>query len=227
MVDAAIGGKCGVNLASGKNLIGTIHAPQFILSDTATLLSLSKREFWSGMAEVIKYGVIAGEDFFGWLESHILTLSTSSELLEEMIYRSCEIKRSIVSQDERDISSIRTVLNWGHTLGHAIETVTGYQRFLHGEAVSIGMCYAARVSGELGLVKDDFVQRLERLCDQAHLPIRIPADLSSKALLEAMRGDKKSINGSIALIVSEGMGRVFLRKNIEESLLLRVLENLK
>jgi 3-dehydroquinate synthase len=227
MVDAAIGGKSAVNLPSGKNLIGAYHFPQLVLSDTNTLLTLPKREFWSGMAEIIKYGVIVGDYFFEWLEKNMSDFHQESELLEELIYRSCEIKGSIIIQDAREVSSIRATLNWGHTFGHALETVTGYQRFLHGEAISIGMCCAARASCELGLVKNDFVQRIEQLCRLAHLPIHMPADVSSAQLLDAMRRDKKSDRGAIALVVSEGIGKVFLRKNIEEALILKVLESSK
>ncbi len=190
-VDSSVGGKTGVNHPLGKNMIGAFWQPRLVWIDTATLETLPRREFLSGLGEVIKYGVIWDEDFFAYLESNrdkILRLD--KEALTHIIRRSCEIKAEVVSKDERE-SGLRAILNYGHTIGHAIETITGYKKYLHGEAVAIGMYMEARLSHQLGLIEKKAVERIKALIDSYELPSEMPDEIQINDLMEKMQIDKK------------------------------------
>lgn len=222
MVDAAIGGKAGVNLPQGKNLVGIFHHPKLVLMSMHYLKTLNDRDFIAGIAEVIKYGVIAKPSLFIFLESNMTEiLKRSPSPLQMIIEQSTAIKRLIVEADERE-NGRRAILNWGHTVGHALEAASNFT-YLHGEAIAIGMCCEARISQALGLVDEKFVDRLEQVCQQAHLPTKLPKEISPEKLITLMRGDKKAQNGHISMIVVEELGKVYKRDNIPEDVILRTL----
>src|SRR5256886_1623931 len=191
-VDAAIGGKTGINHALGKNLIGAFHQPRLVVIDVTTLRSLPRREFVAGLAEVIKYGMIRDAELFGTLEARLDALLALDEgVLVPVVATSCRHKAAVVAADEREQSGERAVLNFGHTVGHALEVLTEYRGLLHGEAVAIGMVAAARVSRALGVCDAATVERLERLLRRAGLPLAIAAAAPAPALGLPLPSDNK------------------------------------
>jgi 3-dehydroquinate synthase len=210
-VDAAIGGKTAVNHAQGKNLIGTFHQPRVVLADVDVLATLPRRELLAGLAEVIKYGVIGDAGLFEAVERRLdAVLALDRELLTWIVATSARQKADVVSRDERELTGLRATLNYGHTVGHAVEMLTDYRRFLHGEAVAIGMVAAARVSQALGACDATVVTRIRALLARAGLPTELPGDLDRAALALAMRGDKKSHGGKIRFVAVQRIGRVEL-----------------
>jgi 3-dehydroquinate synthase len=208
-VDSAIGGKTGVNHASGKNLIGAFHQPRFVLADIATLRTLPPRELRAGLAEVVKYGVIGDPELFATIEARADdVLGLEPMLMTEVVAACCRHKALVVSRDEREEDGERAVLNFGHTVGHGVEMLTDYRRFLHGEAVAIGMVAAARISHRLGACGGDVVGRIEALLGRLGLPTEVPSELERGALGRAMRSDKKSSAGRIRFVAVEEIGRV-------------------
>ena len=204
-VDSSVGGKTGVNHPGGKNLIGAFHQPRAVIADTDTLKTLPPREFRAGLAEVIKYGLIADTAFLGWIEAHVdALLRLDGAALAHAIRRSCEIKAEIVAEDEREHGR-RALLNLGHTFGHAIETATGYGEWLHGEAVGAGMLMAADLSHRLGWLEEADVGRLRTLLERAGLPIAAPPIGAARAL-ELMGMDKKVLAGRIRLVLMRKVG---------------------
>jgi shikimate kinase / 3-dehydroquinate synthase len=221
-VDASIGGKTAVNHPMGKNLIGAFYQPRLVFIDTDVLKTLSKREYISGLAEVIKYGVIADAAFFKFLEDRMdEILNLEDTALRHAIQRSCEIKAAVVQRDEQE-QGRRKVLNYGHTLGHAIEAVTHYKRYLHGEAVSIGMAFAARLAQGLGLCDDKTVRRQIRLMEQAGLPVFLPK-LRIGDILNTIKLDKKVIGGAVYFVLADRIGRVVIR-SVDQK---KIMERLK
>ena len=209
-VDSSVGGKTAINHPLGKNMIGAFYQPLRVVADLDTLDTLPDRELAAGLAEVIKYGPIADDAFLGWLETNLDALwARDKRALAYAVKRSCEIKAWVVGQDERE-SGLRAILNFGHTFGHAIEAGMGYGAWLHGEAVGCGMVMALDLSRRLGLVDDSYVQRVVRLIERAHLPVRGPA-LGAERYLELMRVDKKAEDGEIRFVVIEAPGRAALR----------------
>ena len=209
-VDSSVGGKTGVNHPRGKNLIGAFHQPQAVVADTDTLRTLPSRELSAGLAEVLKHGLLADEEYFAQVTRDLPRLLACEERpLAQAIVRSCEIKAAIVERDEKE-SGERALLNLGHTFGHAIEALTGYGRWLHGEAVGCGMCLAADLSQRLGLIARSDVEAVEEAVAAAGLPTRIEG-LSRAAALASMRGDKKAAAGEIRFIVLERIGRAVQR----------------
>lgn len=209
-VDSSVGGKTAINHPQGKNMIGAFYQPRLVLCDLATLDTLPPRELSAGLAEIIKYGPIADMDFLDWIEAHVDALvAHDREALGHAVRRSCEIKASVVGQDERE-SGLRAILNFGHTFGHAIEAGLGYGQWLHGEAVGCGMVMAAHLSQRLGGVDAAFVQRLTRLIARAGLPVTGPA-LGAERYLQLMRVDKKSEAGEIRFVVIDRPGHAALR----------------
>lgn len=224
-VDSSVGGKTGVNHKLGKNMIGTFWQPRLVWIDVETLKTLKKREFLAGLAEVIKYGVIWDEELFGFLETkkqEILNLDIDA--LKHVIKRSCEIKAEVVSRDERE-SGLRSVLNFGHTIGHAIETVTGYTRYLHGEAVAIGMCLEARLSSELNFLEKNKVFRIKALIDSYGLPSEMPSDIDIRYILSSMELDKKAVAGELRFILPETIGRVRIHRGVSEKIIRDLLQS--
>lgn len=206
-VDASVGGKTGVNHQQGKNLIGAFHQPRLVVIDLKTLRTLPEREFAAGMAEVIKHGIIEDAGFFGSLEAEMDALRRlDPAAVEAAVAASCRIKAAVVEQDERE-DDRRAILNFGHTIGHALESFTGYERFLHGEAVAIGMIQAAALSAGQGLCSAAELERIEALVRRAGLPWRIPDDIALGDLVAGMALDKKSHAGKVRFVLCEGIGR--------------------
>lgn len=206
-VDSSVGGKTGVNHDQGKNLIGAFYQPRLVVSDVAALRSLPRRELIAGLAEVIKYGVISDRYLFELLEQNLPgILALDGELLTKIVLRSCENKARVVEADERE-EDYRAVLNFGHTIGHALEAATHYRRFLHGEAVGVGMAKAAALSAQLGFCDARSVERIVALIGQAGLPTELPADLALADLIQGMEVDKKAAGGKIKFVISEGLGK--------------------
>lgn len=195
-VDSSVGGKTGVNHRFGKNLIGAFYQPRAVLIDPATLQTLPVREITAGLAEVIKYGVIADADFFQYLEQHIsAVLKLDPEAMATVIRRSCEIKAEVVGADERE-GDRRRILNYGHTIGHALEALGAYRSLIHGEAVAIGMVAEASLAVHLGYCQPDVLQRLRALVQAAGLPHRLPR-ISMAKMWTAMQHDKKVLQGTV------------------------------
>lgn len=225
-VDSSVGGKTGVNHPLGKNMIGAFYQPKLVFANVETLATLTDRELRAGIAEVIKYGLIARSDFFDWLEENVeKLLSRDPAVLAEAIKISCETKASIVSQDERE-SGIRAILNLGHTFGHAIETGLGYGTWLHGEAVACGMCLAARMSNLAGWISNEELARTDSLLQQAGLPTKLPSSLSPEEMLKHMRLDKKNRDGKIRLILLQKIGEAIITDDYDTALLTEVLRPL-
>jgi 3-dehydroquinate synthase len=214
MVDAAIGGKVGVNHPQAKNMIGAFYQPRLVLADVATLQTLPPREYFSGWAEVIKHGFIADEGLLGYLEENAdRILELDPVTTTEAIRRSVAIKARVVSEDEREESGVRTTLNYGHTLAHALESATGYTRYLHGEAVAIGMMAAAGISARLGLLAADVVERQQGLLERYRLPVG--AEGVDRARVEAaMALDKKVREKAIQWVLLEGVGRTVVQDDV-------------
>ena len=222
-VDSAVGGKTGVNHPGGKNLIGAFHQPSAVLSDTTTLATLPPRELRAGLAEVVKYGLIRDADFFAWLEARVdALLAGDTDALAHVIRRSCEIKADVVARDEHEHGE-RALLNFGHTFGHAVESATGYGRWLHGEAVAAGMAMAARMSCESRLLDAADLQRIMRLIERLGLPTHV-AQVQPQTMLEHMRIDKKVLDGRIRLVLLRAIGQAFVTADYDENRLTHTLE---
>ncbi|PLX72889.1 MAG: 3-dehydroquinate synthase [Desulfuromonas sp.] len=204
-VDSSVGGKTGVNHPQGKNLIGAFYQPRHVHIDVGLLATLPDREFAAGLAEVVKYGVIADADFFSWLEQHRqLLVGKDSRALVEAVMKSCQIKANVVENDEKE-QGLRAILNLGHTFGHAIETLAGYGVIRHGEAVAIGMVLAARTSCEMGLCSRQDVDRISQLLVTLNLPVQIP-DFTAAEYAAVMSLDKKVKGGEVRLVLNHGIG---------------------
>lgn len=225
-VDSSVGGKTGVNHPLGKNVIGAFHQPSAVLIDMDILKTLPKRELQAGLAEVIKHGVIADADLFAYMEQHAdAILACDVDALEYPLRRSCEIKAAIVAADERE-QGWRANLNYGHTFGHAIESVTEYKRFLHGEAIALGMCSAAALAQDLGMVDAEFVHRQRTCIERYRLPIRWP-EIPVDATLRLMKHDKKVRGGTLKFILADGLGHVVHRTDIPAERVQHALEALR
>lgn len=204
-VDSGVGGKTAVNHPQAKNMIGAFYQPDCVIADTDTLSTLPRRQFAAGMAEVIKYGLILDAEFFAWLEAHLDdVLSLDADALRVIIGRSCELKAAIVAEDEHERGR-RALLNLGHTFGHALESIGNYDRWLHGEAVAIGMVLAARTSAALGSLDAADVERIGSLLARAGLPT-YAADVDTERVLEIMQLDKKASASGLSLVLLEGIG---------------------
>jgi 3-dehydroquinate synthase len=223
-VDSSVGGKTGVNHPEGKNMIGTFHQPRLVWADVDTLKTLPGREFLAGMAEVIKYGVIWDEMFFEFLEKNRENiLGLDSGAMQFIIRRSCEIKAEVVSRDERE-GGLRAILNYGHTIGHALETATGYTMHLHGEAVAMGMYGEALLSCLLGLMDRKDVERIGSLIDAYGLPSKIPSGIDEERIISSMQLDKKAVAGELRFVLPEKIGAVVV-KGVTDSE--KVLESIR
>lgn len=225
MVDSSVGGKTGVNLEQGKNLVGSFYQPVEVAVDLALLETLPEREFVSGLAEVVKYGVIDDFELFELIEANVDgVLQRSGKLLEQIVARCCEIKAGIVSEDERE-GGRRAILNFGHTFGHALENAEGYGRLLHGEALAVGMVYAAELSAwECGLPVDQ-KERISKLLRSLGLPVS-PADagMTWNMLREKMTADKKTRASVPRFVLAEGIGSVIIGRTVSEEVLAEAFE---
>ena len=225
MVDSSIGGKTGINIQAGKNLVGAFYHPQEVLIDTTLLKTLPEREFAAGMAEVIKYGMLGDKKLFEDLES-LDTLHPGHPRLPSVIRRCCEIKARIVKEDERENSAEggRALLNLGHTYAHAIEQVAGYGSYLHGEAVAIGLYAASEMSARQGCFPKEDVPRVTQILQRYNLPSRLGSTLPSTKLLEAMKRDKKARQGNVRFVAMEVIGKSFTTQDISPETVSACLE---
>lgn len=225
-VDAALGGKTAINHAQAKNMIGAFYQPGAVLIDVNTLKTLPLREYRAGLAEVIKYGLLKGESFFNLLQQALvngLAEQQNASILPAIISECCAIKGSYIEQDEREAGH-RALLNLGHTVGHALETQTHYRRWLHGEAVAIGLYCAALLSYEIGHIDKQLVQQIDIMLKQAGLPNRIPADMDINELCLHMAQDKKIKNNKMRFILMKSAGHCYIDENITDPVLRSVLQ---
>lgn len=207
LVDASVGGKTAINHRAGKNLIGAFYQPRMVLADVEVLRSLPRRELIAGLAEVIKYGIILDADFFDFLERALpRALEADPEVLRRIVAVCCRLKAAVVGADETE-SGYRAVLNFGHTVGHALEALTDYNRYLHGEAVAVGMVFATRLSETRGYCDGQTGERIRRLVERAGLPIEVPHDIDAESLAGAIGTDKKTRDGAVKFVCVETMGR--------------------
>lgn len=225
MVDSSVGGKTGINLPASKNVIGAFWQPHAVCIDTDLLSSLPDREFRSGLAEIVKYGVILDAEFFAFLEANIdRILERDETVLIRMITRSCELKASVVSADERETTGLRAILNYGHTFGHAIEATTDYGTYLHGEAISVGMTMAGYLAAQRGMWSESEQQRQTHLLRQLELPVSLNAPVTSQEMLQAMQSDKKTEHGSLRLILPSEIGKVDTVSGVPEGDVIAAIE---
>jgi len=224
-VDSSVGGKTGVNHYLGKNMIGAFYQPRLVWIDIATLRTLPKRELLCGVAEIIKYGIIWDEELLGFMEKkRDAIMNYDDDALRFIIKRSCEIKAEVVSKDERE-GGLRAILNYGHTIGHAVETETKYARFLHGEAIAIGMYLGARLSEKMGLINEQEVARIRSVIDAYGLPSQLPEDLDADKLVAHMKLDKKTVAGKMKFILPEKIGKVRISKDVKTEELRQIMSS--
>jgi 3-dehydroquinate synthase len=224
-VDSSVGGKTGVNHQLGKNMIGAFHQPKCVIIDVDTLDTLDDRQFSAGMAEVIKYGLLGNVAFFEFLQTNISKLMhRDKDLIIQTVYQSCTDKANIVAQDELETGK-RALLNFGHTFGHAIENTLGYGVFLHGEAVSVGMLMATKMSQLLGDLNKSDVDNVQDLLEKSNLPISIKNKISASKFLSAMSVDKKVIDGNIHLILMKKLGKSYINNTYQKELLDKVIKD--
>ncbi len=209
-VDSSVGGKTGINTPEGKNLLGAFHQPSLVVADTATLASLPEREFNEGFAEIIKHAAIRDEGLLSFVENRAEIRSHLVELME----RNVSIKARVVEEDERETSGTRALLNFGHTIGHGIEAAGGYGRFLHGEAISLGLVAAARLSVSHAGLSQAECDRIIAALELYDLPTRLSDDISTESILEAMARDKKFEEGAIRFVLVSSLGQAHVSSSV-------------
>lgn len=225
-IDSSIGGKTGIDLPAGKNLAGVFYQPRLVLADTALLKTLSARQIRNGLAEAIKYGVIADPKLFDYLEgNHPKFLKGDPKAMDHIVRRCAAIKARVVAADEKETKGIRTILNFGHTVGHAVEAAGGFDRYHHGEAVGLGMRAACRISALMGLLPEPQEQRINQLITAVGLPevikgVRLPAIMST------MRHDKKFSAGRNRFVIARKIGTVTVRQNIPADIIVQAIKSL-
>lgn len=225
MVDSSVGGKTGINHPRGKNLIGAFHQPAGVWIDPAFLNTLPEREYRSGLAEVVKYGVIQDAEFFAWQEAHTAAiLARDANTIAHIVARSCRLKADVVEQDEREETGLRAILNYGHTFAHAFETLGGYGAWLHGEAVAAGMVCASRLAEQLGRIDAEVTRRQLALLSAFGLPVRPKSEWPIDAMIDVMRRDKKSSAGKLRFVLPTKLGHVELVDGVPEDLVRGVLQ---
>ncbi|MHB9026007.1 MAG: 3-dehydroquinate synthase [Armatimonadota bacterium] len=222
-VDSSVGGKVGVNHPMGKNMIGAFLQPSLVLIDPHALATLPRRELRTGLAEVVKYGVIWDEDFFAYLEAHVEDiLRLDYQTVQTIIRRSCQIKAHVVEEDETE-SGLRAILNYGHTIAHAVETYTSYERYTHGEAVAIGMVVAARLAHGMGMLRAEPVHRITRLLQRFSLPTHLPK-ADPGVLMSLMDTDKKAVAGKVRFVLPTAIGKVEITNAVPRDILRRAMK---
>ncbi|MDP8259671.1 MAG: 3-dehydroquinate synthase [Candidatus Gygaella obscura] len=223
-IDSSIGGKTAINLAVGKNLIGAFYQPKLVICDVNLLMSLKKRDLLSGLGETIKYAVIKDRKFFKYLEDNIKKiLSFKTDALIKIVNRCSKIKSDIISADEKEEKSIRTILNFGHTIGHAIEAASSYDKYRHGEAITLGMLCAIELSHRLGILNKKDSERIETLIKKVGLPTKIKG-LSLEKIINAYYHDKKFIGKTNRFVLTSGIGKTVIKKNIPLALVKEVIK---
>jgi len=225
-VDSSIGGKTGVDISQGKNLLGTFYQPAAVFANLSFLDTLPEKEFNNGLAEIVKYGIIDDEKMFRMLEENMEAVkSKDSKLMASLIENCCQIKKSVVEIDEKE-QGLRRILNYGHTIGHSLEAISRYS-ITHGEGVAMGMVAAARISEKMGYLKNNEDERIEALIRQAGLPVRIPKSLSSEKIISQLKMDKKKKGDVIHFVLLKKIGMPFINGYIEQSLIASVIEGMK
>ncbi len=223
-VDSGIGGKVGIDFKNIKNLLGSFYQPKLVFVDLSFLKTLDKRELKSGFAEVIKYGVIKDYKFFVYIEKHYKDiLNLNPKIMESIVGKSYRIKADVVKKDERDTKEIRMALNYGHTIGHAIESASGFY-FKHGEAISIGMVCANDIACNLGMLNLKDANRIENLLSKSQLPVKI-SHCKVSDIIEFLKHDKKNISGTNRFVLPSKIGKVEIKRGIPENLIEKVLKN--
>lgn len=225
-IDSAIGGKTAVDLSVAKNLVGAFYQPKLVFSDISTLKTLDKRQVRSGLAEAIKYGVIKDKKLFNFIEKNYKSLlSLNKKALEYVVYRCSFIKAKVVEADEKESRGIRTILNYGHTIGHAIETVGGYKKYSHGEAIAVGMIAASRIAKELKLLSVSSCRRIEKTISKVGLPIKVKKINKSK-LISSLSHDKKFIHGKNRFVLPVRIGKVIVREGVPLSIINKAVDSI-
>jgi 3-dehydroquinate synthase len=225
-VDSSVGGKTGVDLPSGKNLVGTFYQPAAVFASLNFLETLPEKEFNNGLAEMIKYGIIDDEKLFRKLEDSVDGLkSRDSKLLLDVVERCCQIKKAVVEIDEME-GGLRRILNFGHTLGHAVESLSRYS-ITHGEGVAMGMVAAARISEKMGYLKRSEAGRIETLIHRAGLPVKIPGALDAEKIIGQMKRDKKKQGDHVHFVLLKKIGMPFINGNIEQKMIANIIEEIK
>jgi len=226
-VDASIGGKVGVDLPAGKNLVGSFYQPKFVYTDLKTLRTLKPRQIREGLAEIVKYGVIKDGELFSYLEKNVTKLRTlDKEVAQLIIEKSVKIKAKVVEEDEQEEKGKRQILNFGHTIGHAIEAATDYKRYTHGEAVSLGMIAAARISEKLGFINQDPVERLRELLKTVSLPVKMEK-VDEDKLWDVLYRDKKVRAGRLIFVLPRDIGDVFLTSEVPPGVIKEVFREIE
>lgn len=225
--DSSVGGKVGINHRLGKNLIGAFHQPRFVLVDPTVLKTLPQRELWAGMAEVVKYGMIYDRDFFEFLNENLtdIILLKNMETLEMVVEHCCSIKAYIVKNDEKEMG-LRRILNFGHTVGHALEALTDYSYFRHGEAVVLGMRAAGWLSNTLGLLPTETFHEMDQFLQRMKLPESLP-DFKPQDIIEKVYHDKKVVNGILHWVLLEDIGKAVVRNDVDDRDILAALDFLR
>jgi 3-dehydroquinate synthase len=225
-VDSSIGGKTGVDLSQGKNLLGTFYQPCAVFANLSFLETLPEKEFNNGLAEIIKYGIIDDEKMFRTLEDNMDAVkSKDSKLMSGLVENCCQIKKSVVEIDEKE-HGVRRILNYGHTVGHSLESISRFS-ITHCEGVALGMIVAARISEKKGYLKNNEAKRIEALIHQAGLPVKIPKSLNIEKIISQLKMDKKKKGDIIHFVLLKKIGMPFINGNIEQSLIATVLEEMK
>ena len=225
-VDSSVGGKTGVDIPQGKNLLGTFYQPKAVFIDLAFLETLSDRDFKNGMAEIIKYGIISDKSLFQQLEQERdRIVARQPALMQAIIKRSCEIKARVVEMDEKE-GDLRRILNFGHTLGHALETASRYQ-LSHGEAVAIGTAAAAKISHRLGYLDERSCKRIVRLLEQYGLPTHIPSGIDTKQVLGFLASDKKAVGTRVYFVLAREIGEPFMTADVPPKTITDIIDELR
>ncbi len=223
-VDSSIGGKTGVNLPEGKNLIGAFYQPKAVFIDIDVLKSLPKRETKAGFVEIVKHGIIKDKRFFKFLEENYTEIfSLHKDITEKAIARSCEIKASVVEKDEKEETGLRAILNFGHTIGHCLESLSSYEKYRHGEAISIGIVCAAEVSAKLGYTEQTDAKRIITFLQRCGLPVSFD-DITPNDILSVIYRDKKVIDRKMRFVLIKGIGSVFVADDVEIYIIKEALE---
>lgn len=224
--DSSVGGKVAVNHPLAKNIIGAFHQPELVLYDLSTLQSLPPRDVRSGLAEVVKHGLIWDADFVSWCDDNAeRLLALDAEALGYALYKGCSVKAAVVSEDERE-NGLRAILNLGHTIGHALEAVAGYGELQHGEAIAIGMIGSAKLGVRLGAPEEVYIVT-KRVLGKCGLPVRLPAHYDTDAIMKAMMHDKKFGEGTMTFIVPVAIGKVEINKRIDAAMIRDIVNELK
>lgn len=225
MVDSSVGGKVAVNHDLGKNIIGAFYQPKFVLTDIDCLKTLAMVELRAGFAEVIKYGIIWDSTFFEFLDKNIEKIfKLDPSIMEIIIQRSCQIKAKVVEEDEHE-NAIRAILNYGHTIGHAIESLTNYKQYKHGEAVAIGMVVAAEISKIIGIIDEESVNKIKGLIKKASLPSVIPASIDTIDIVQRLNKDKKVKDGKVRFVLPTAIGKVSIRDDIKKDVISQAINS--